>query len=63
MSDVGCGVDETDWTVDGVPGSGEVIDLVTLGSHTVEYSSTDLLGNVEAKKTLELVVTRTSPRR
>jgi hypothetical protein len=49
-SDTLSGVGATDWTLDGMPGSGTVVATSQCGTHTLEYSSTDLAGNREATR-------------
>lgn len=49
-SDTMSGVGATDWTLDGIPGSGTVVATSECGTHTLEYWSTDLAGNRETTR-------------
>jgi immune inhibitor A len=55
-SDGGSAVVSTDWTLDGVAGSGSVVTVATYGSHHLAFRSTDAAGNVEATKTNDFFV-------
>ena len=47
----GYGTQLTNWMLDGVPGTGGVVATSALGSHTLQYRSTDWAGNAEETKT------------
>jgi immune inhibitor A len=55
-SDAGWGLASTNWTLDGVAGSGTKVSTSKFGSHTLLYWSTDLAGNIEAAKTATFFV-------
>jgi len=56
-TDAHSGVARTDWLLDDtVEGSGTVAAIPSAGEHTLEYWSTDAVGNVESTKTLDVTV-------
>ncbi len=59
----GSGVEETEYSIDGgaFQAYGGPFTISADGEHTVEYRSTDVAGNVEATKSVEVSVDRTDP--
>lgn len=58
-TDAGSGVASTKWRLNGGTWTtGKVVSAIPVGSHVVEWYSTDLEGNVEAVKTASLTVFR-----
>ena len=57
----GYGVQSTRWTLDGALGSGVLASTSALGSHTLQYASTDWAGNVESTKTATFTVYPADP--
>ncbi|HET6352387.1 MAG TPA: hypothetical protein VFG89_09705 [Coriobacteriia bacterium] len=53
----GSGIASTEWRVDGGAWQfGTLVNIATLGTHTVEYRSTDVAGNVETPKSASIRV-------
>jgi len=62
-TDIGTGVNYTKYRIDGgswLTYSAPIV-LSTVGSHTVEFNSTDLAGNTEATKNVTVQITETVP--
>jgi hypothetical protein len=56
------GVEETHFAVDGGPSqTGTSLNLVSEGTHTITYSSTDRAGNVEATNTATVLIDKSNP--
>jgi hypothetical protein len=56
-----CGVAGTFYAADGSPGSGLAFELAGDGPHSATYHATDVGGNVEPEKALELRIDATPP--
>ncbi len=59
-TDLGVGMNWTEYRIDGGPGwtryNGTGVLITTPGNHTVEFRSSDLLGNVEPTQTISVLV-------
>lgn len=55
------GVDATTYTLDGVPGTGNTVNVTGDGSHTLTFSSVDVAGNVEDLRTVMILIDATAP--
>ncbi|MBT5605048.1 MAG: hypothetical protein HN742_34390 [Lentisphaerae bacterium] len=59
--DVGSGVDQTSWTLNGATTVGGTIQLTGEGTHTITFRSTDNAGNVEPDQSLTVRIDKTAP--
>ena len=50
------GVAATNWSLDGVPGSGTLVTTSVLGNHALAYASTDFAGNTETTHNVTFAV-------
>ncbi|MDI6712545.1 MAG: cell wall-binding repeat-containing protein [Anaerosomatales bacterium] len=60
-SDAHSGVALTRWVLDGVPGVGTSVFVQGDGLHALAYASVDRAGNVEATRTVQILVDSTPP--
>ncbi len=60
-SDSLSGVALTNYSIDGVMHSGNLIEINTEGNHTVVFFSIDNAGNIEAQKTIHALLDKTAP--